>query len=111
MTAAKYGLDRLTAICDYNHVTQTDVIEVTKPLAPLADKWRAFGWHVAEIDGHDFGQILAALAEASQTTDRPTMVVANTVKGKGVSFLEHIVGWHGRAPNAEQAARALEEIG
>ncbi len=111
MTAAKYGLDRLTAICDYNHVTQTGPIEVTKPLAPLAEKWRAFGWHVVEIDGHDFGQILAALAEARQTAGRPTMIVATTVKGKGVSFFEHVVGWHGRAPNAEQAARALEEIG
>ncbi len=111
LTATKYGLAGLTAICDYNHVTQTGIIEVTKPLAPLADKWRAFGWHVVEIDGHDFGQILAALAEARQTTDRPTMIIAHTVKGKGVSFFEHVVGWHGRAPDAGQAARALEEIG
>lgn len=111
MTAAKYGLDNLTAICDHNHATQTGPIEVTKPLAPLTDKWRAFGWHTLAIDGHDFGQILDALAEARRTTCRPTMIVAHTVKGKGVSFLEHAEGWHGRAPNAEQAACALEEIG
>lgn len=111
MTVAKYRLDNLTAICDYNHATQTGTIEVTKPLAPLADKWRAFGWHVVEIDGHDFGQILAALHEARQVSGQPTMIVAETVKGKGVSFLENAIGWHGRAPNAEQAARALEEIG
>lgn len=111
MTAAKYRLDNLTAICDYNHATQTGTIEVTKPLEPLADKWRAFGWHAVEIDGHDFGQILAALGEARQVAGRPTMIVAQTVKGKGVSFLEHAIGWHGRSPNPEQAARALEEIG
>ena len=111
MTAAKYGLDNLTAICDHNHATQTGTIEITKPLAPLAEKWCAFGWHALEIDGHDITQILAALAEARQTPGRPTMIVANTIKGKGVSFLEHTIGWHGRALNAEQAARALEEIG
>jgi transketolase len=110
LTAAKYHLGSLCAICDYNRVTQTGPIDVTKPLDPLAEKWRAFGWHAIEVDGHDFGQICAALAEARTMTDRPTMIVAHTIKGKGISFMEHSVGWHGRAPNAEQAAAALEEL-
>lgn len=111
LTAAKYRLGNLCALCDNNGFSQTGALEVTKPLAPLTDKWRAFGWHVLEIDGHDFEQILDALGHARRTTDKPTMIVAHTIKGKGISFMENVAGWHGRAPDAEQAACALEEIG
>jgi len=111
LTAAKYRLDHLTALCDHNNVTQSGTIDEIKPVKPLADKWRTFGWHAIDIDGHDFRQILNALAEARNTHGRPTMIVAHTVKGKGVSFMEHVVSWHGRAANAEQARQALEEIG
>lgn len=110
LTAAKYRLGSLCAMIDYNHATQTGPTDVTKPLDPLADKWRAFGWHALEVDGHDLDQICAALAEAEMVADRPTMIVARTIKGKGVSFMEHSVGWHGRAPNAAQTAAALEEL-
>ncbi len=77
---------------------------------PLAAKWRAFGWHVLEISGHDLGQVLDALEEAKKTKGKPTMIIANTVKGKGVSFMENQVDWHGVAPKPEQVARALEEL-
>lgn len=111
LTAAKYRLDNLTALCDHNHLQQSGTNDEIKPIDPLPDKWRAFGWHVIEIDGHDFRAILDALAEARSTTGRPTMIIANTVKGKGVSFMEHGVDWHGRAASAEQSEQALKEIG
>ncbi|MDA8235335.1 MAG: transketolase, partial [Clostridia bacterium] len=83
--------------------------EVMSP-EPMADKWRAFGWSVLEIDGHDYSQILAALAKAKETKGKPTMIVAETVKGKGVSYMENQCGWHGVAPNAEQVCTAIEEL-
>lgn len=111
LTAAKYRLDHLTAILDFNRMSQSGTIDEIKPLDPLADKWQAFGWHTIVIDGHDFVQILDAFAEARATRGRPTMIVAKTVKGKGVSFLENALGWHGRAASPEQAELALKEIG
>ncbi|MDR7402962.1 MAG: transketolase [Armatimonadota bacterium] len=107
MAAAHYRLDNLTAFLDHNGL-QIDgpVAEVMSP-EPLADKWRAFGWHVLEIDGHDFDAILDAVAEAQQTRGRPTMIVAKTVKGKGVPFMENEVGWHGTAPSRQELERAL----
>jgi transketolase len=80
-------------------------------LEPLADKWRAFHWHAIEIDGHDIGAVLDAFALARATEDRPTVIVAHTVKGKGVSFMEDTHAWHGKAPNADELARALVELG
>lgn len=110
MAAAHYALENLVVFIDYNGL-QIDgpVNEVMAP-EPVPDKWRAFGWHVLEIDGHDFGQILAALAEARRNGGRPTAVVARTVKGKGVSFMEHGVDWHGVAPKGEQVEQALREL-
>ena len=74
---------------------------------PLADKWRAFGWHVLEADGHDLEQILSALGQASRTTGRPTVIIARTVKGRGVPFMENKAEWHGKAPSGEQLEEAL----
>lgn len=108
MFAAHYRLN-LIAFLDHNHLQiDGNVKDVLSP-EPVADKWRAFGWTVLEIDGHDIAAIRQALHEAWQKTG-PVMIVAETVKGKGVSFMENQAGWHGVAPNAEQAAQALAEL-
>lgn len=111
MLAAHYKLDNLIAFLDHNHLQIDGEIEKVLSPEPLADKWRAFGWQVLEIDGHDQDSIRAALREAKQVTGRPVMIIAETVKGKGVSFMENQASWHGAAPNAEQAAQALAELG
>ena len=77
---------------------------------PLGEKFRAFGWHVIDCDGHDLEALLAAFKEAAETKGKPTVIVAKTVKGKGVSFMENQCGWHGKAPNKEELAAALAEI-
>lgn len=110
MAAAHYRLDNLTAFLDYNGLQIDGAIREVMSPEPLADKWRAFGWHVQEIDGHDMAAILAAVQRAQQVQGQPQMIVARTVKGKGVSFMENQAGWHGNAPNAEQVARALAEL-
>ncbi len=111
MAAAHYRTGNLTAILDYNGL-QIDgpIKEVMSPL-PFPNKWRSFGWAVREVDGHDFQDLLAAFDWAAGIKDGPSMIIANTVKGKGVSFMENEVGWHGKAPDSKQAAQALEEIG
>lgn len=110
MAAAHYRLDNLAAFVDHNGL-QIDgpVTEVMSP-EPLTDKWKAFGWHVLSIDGHDLEQILSAIEEAKKTKGRPTVIIAKTVKGKGVSFMEDQVGWHGVAPKPEQVTQALAEL-
>ena len=111
MSAVKYRLDGLTVILDYNKGQIDGYTKDVMDLEPLADKWRAFGWNVLTIDGHDYGQILDALDEAEQVRGRPTYIIAHTVKGKGVSFMEEqITRWHGVAPTREQADRAIAEI-
>jgi transketolase len=111
MAAAHYKLDNVTALLDHNgYQIDGPVREIMSP-EPVADKWRAFGWHVIEIDGHSMDQILGALAEARATRGRPTMVVAETVKGRGVSFMEGQVDWHGVAPKPAERDRALAELG
>ncbi|MBO8129093.1 MAG: transketolase [Peptococcaceae bacterium] len=109
MAASHYGLDNLTAFIDYNGFQIDGPVEEVMSIDPVAEKWRAFGWHVISIDGHDFGQILKAVEEAG-TAGRPTAVVAKTVKGKGVSFMENQVDWHGVAPKGEQIDQALAEL-
>ncbi|MFZ5652600.1 MAG: transketolase [Bacillota bacterium] len=111
MAAAHYRLDNVTAFLDHNGL-QIDgpVTEVLSP-EPLADKWRAFGWDVQVIDGHDMAQILDAVEKAAAVKGKPQMIVAETVKGKGVSFMENQAGWHGVAPKPEETQRALEELG
>ena len=110
MFAAHYKLDNLGAFFDWNGL-QIDgpIAEVMNP-TPYDKKLEAFGFHVITIDGHDFEQIAAALAEAKTVKGKPTAIIAKTVKGKGVSFMENQVGWHGSAPNDEQHAQAVAEI-
>jgi transketolase len=110
MMAGFHHLNNLTCIYDYNR-SQVDghTSEVLDP-APVADKWRAFNWDVLEIDGHNMEYILDGLEWAALPRQRPLMIIAHTVKGKGVSFMEDNAAWHGKAPNAEQAAQALREL-
>ena len=108
MWAPRHGLRHLTAIVDFNKFQATGRSTQITQLEPLADKWRAFGWDVLEIDGHDYPQLLAALE--LPTIDRPRAVVAHTVKGKGVSFMQDDLEWHYRPPSAADLARALEEL-
>ncbi len=110
MAGAKYGLDHLTAFVDRNGIQQEGRTEDIMPLEPLMDKWRAFNWNVLTIDGHDFRQILAAVEEAHGTKGRPTVVIARTVKGKGVSFMENKIKYHGAATTEEEYRQALAEL-
>ena len=110
MAAPNFKLDNLTAILDYNHLQNDYSVDDIMPIHPPVDKWRAFGWHVIDIDGHDMAQVVAALEEAKSHKGKPTMIVANTVKGKGVSYMENVCEWHGRAPCQEEAEQALEEL-
>lgn len=111
MTAAHYRLDNLCAILDRNGLQIDGQVEEVMSIEPIVDKWRAFGWDVLEIDGHDMNQILLAFDKAEGTKGKPTMVVAHTIKGKGVSFFEGKVEYHGIAPTKEELERALAELG
>ena len=110
MAAPHFKLDNLTAILDYNHLQNDYSVDDIMPIHPPVDKWQAFGWHVIDIDGHDMAQVVAALEEAKSHQGTPTMIVANTVKGKGVSYMENVCEWHGKAPCQEEADQALEEL-
>ena len=111
MSAAHYELDNLVAIVDRNGIQNDRWTHEVMELEPLPAKWSAFGWHTLEIDGHDISQVLVALDEAGRTKGKPTAIIAKTVKGKGVSFMENNPDFHGKAPSKEQLAQALEEIG
>ncbi|MFH0964113.1 MAG: transketolase [Planctomycetota bacterium] len=111
MTASHYKLDNLCAILDYNGLQIDGPIRDVMNPEPLPAKWLAFGWHVIETSAHDFDRILAALDEAERVKDKPTIIVASSVKGRGVSFMENVAEWHGKAPTKEQAAQALAEMG
>ena len=110
MFASHYKLDNLVAVVDYNGL-QIDgkLSEVCSP-EPIDKKFEAFGWHVISIDGHDFDQIDDAFKEADKITGKPVAIIQKTVKGKGVSFMENQVSWHGSAPNREQYEKAMEEL-
>ena len=110
MAAAHFKLDNLVAIVDHNKQQIDGWNFEVMNLEPLPDKWRSFGWEVIEVDGHDFSQILAAFEKAEQIKGRPTVIIAHTVKGKGVSFMENNLQFHGKAPTPEQAEKALEEL-
>jgi transketolase len=110
MAAAHYRLDKVIGFLDYNGLQIDGRLEEVMNSEPVPDKWRAFGWHVLEIDGHDFTQIAGAVAEAKKTKGKPTMIVAKTVKGKGVSFMEDQVGWHGVALKPQELEQALTEL-
>lgn len=110
MAAAHYKLDNVTAVLDYNGLQIDGTTDNVMSSDPLTDKWQAFGWHVIEVDGNDIEALLAALAEAKAVKGKPTILIARTIKGRGVSFMENEVGWHGNAPNSEQAEQALKEL-
>ena len=110
MAAAKYHLDNLCAFVDVNGLQIDGRTADVMPTEPLDEKYAAFGWHVIQIDGHDFDQIRGALAEAKTVRGKPTMILAKTVKGKGVSYMENNAGWHGKAPNAEQYEQGKAEL-
>jgi transketolase len=110
MAAAHFKADRLTAILDYNKFQETGPISREMALEPLVEKWHSFGWSVSEVDGHDILALIDALQAVRQIVDRPSIIIAHTVKGKGVSFVETDFTFHGRALSPEQAARAREEI-
>ncbi len=111
MMASHYKLDNLIAITDYNDLQIDGSVSDIKDICPIPDKWRAFGWHVLCVDGHDMKALVAALDEAKQLKDAPVMIEAKTIKGKGVSFMEDRVEWHGVAPNQDQMIAALKELG
>lgn len=108
--AGKYKLANLTVFLDRNNIQIDGHTEDVLPLEPLKEKYEAFNWHVIEIDGHDMKEIIDAVSQARMIHDRPTMIIANTIPGKGVSFMENLPEWHGKAPNKEEAKRALEEL-
>ena len=110
MTAAHFKLDHVCAIVDYNKVQENGPTNEIKNLEPLAQKWAAFGWNVLDIDGHSIEALKGAFDEFSNTKGKPTVILANTIKGKGVSFMEGKSAWHGKAPNKEQLAQALAEL-
>ena len=110
MAAAHYKLDNLTALVDRNGIQNDRFTSQVMELEPLPEKWRAFGWATLEIDGHDISQVLDALKEAQNTKGRPTVIIAHTVKGKGVSFMENNPDFHGRAPTQEEYTKAMAEL-
>jgi transketolase len=110
MSAAHYKLDNLTVIVDRNRLQQGDWTEQTMHLEPLADKWRAFGWSVREVDGHNIAQLLETFAHVPFEAGKPNCIIAHTHKGQGVSLMRDKAAWHHRVPNAEELATALEEL-
>ncbi len=110
LSAPKFALDNLVAIVDYNGGQIDGPVKEVMDLAPLADKFKAFNWNTLVIDGHNLKAIDKAFTEACKAKGRPTMIVAKTVKGKGVSFMENNIGWHGRAPKKDEADKAVKEI-
>jgi transketolase len=110
MSAAMFKVDNLTAIVDNNGIQLSGFNREIMNLEPLHKKWDAFGWHVIEIDGHDLKQVHDAITKAQETKGKPTVIIAHTIKGKGVSFMENNVDFHGKAPNTEQLEKALKEL-
>lgn len=111
MLAGKYRLHNLIAILDRNNIQIEGDTEEVMPLEPLADKWRSFGWHVIEVGGHDFETLNQAVEQAQAIHEKPTIIIAHTIPGKGVSFMERDYKWHGKPPNKEEAEKALKELG
>ena len=111
MTSSHHKLDNLTAIVDHNKYQIDGRVEEIKSIQPFADKWKAFGWSVSSCDGHNIKSIITAIDKAEKTKGKPSMIIAETVKGKGVSFMEESpLEYHGRAPNAEEERKALAEL-
>ncbi len=111
MTASHHKLDSVCAILDCNRVQENGPVNEIKNEEPILDKWRDFGWHTIEVDGHDFNEIINALDEFDSVKGKPTFIKANTIKGKGVSFMEGQAKWHGKAPKKEELEIALKDLG
>ena len=111
LSAAKHKLDNLIAVVDWNNLQIDGVVDEVKMVAPVDEKFRAFGWETFVCDGHDFDDLLAAFDKALKVEGKPVCIVAKTIKGKGVSFMEDQAGWHGKAPNDEQFEAAIKELG
>jgi transketolase len=111
MTGAKYHLGNLTAIVDNNGVQLDGFVSDIMPIEPMPSKWAAFGWNVVEVNGHSIQEVAAAFDQAALIKDKPTAIIAHTIKGKGVSFMENKSYWHGNVPSDEQLAQALDELG
>ncbi len=110
-TAHKFRLDNLVAIVDRNNLQNDGTADAIMPMEPLDDKFRTFNWHVMRIDGHDMDQVLNALVKARDHVGKPVAIIADTIKGKGVSFMENVREWHGKPPNDEQLEQALKDVG
>jgi transketolase len=110
MAAAHFKTDNLCAIVDYNRFQIDGRIEEIMNLEPLVNKWEAFGWHVVQCDGHNIDELIEAFVDAKSIHLKPTVIIAHTVKGKGVSFMEHVVDFHGRAPSEKEKEIALQEL-
>lgn len=110
MTAAQYKLDNVCALVDYNDLQIDGKLDEVKGLTPLAEKWRAFNWHVVECNGHDTAEVLKAYQEALNFKGQPSVIIAKTHKGQGVSFMQDVAGWHGKAPNEAELQQALQEL-
>ncbi len=110
MLAGKYRLRNLIAVIDRNNIQIEGDTENVMPLEPLADKWRAFNWHVIEVSGHDFTALYQAVEEAQAVHEKPTVIIAHTIPGKGVKAFERDYKWHGKAPNKEEAEMAIKEL-
>ncbi|MEK7554366.1 MAG: transketolase [Patescibacteria group bacterium] len=110
MLAGKLKLSNLTVVIDRNNIQIDGVTEDIMPLEPFREKYEAFNWHVIDVDGHDFHQIISAAGEAQAIYEKPTCIIAHTIPGKGVSFMENDYTWHGKPPNREEASRALIEL-
>lgn len=110
MEACHYRLDNLCAIIDYNRLQIDGCIDDVMCIDPLKEKYQSFGWHVLEINGHDIPQIIGAFQKAKQLKGKPTLIIANTIKGKGVEFMENVCGWHGKAPSIDQLGQALKQL-
>ena len=108
--AGKYKLSNLTAIVDRNNIQIDGYTEDVMPLEPLEDKYKAFGWHVLEVDGHNIEEFIDAVGEAKAIYEKPTVIIAHTIPGKGVDFMENKFEWHGKPPNKEEAKKALHEL-
>jgi len=111
MSASHYKLDNVCAIVDYNKIQENGPINEIKDLEPLADKWRSFGWHAVEVIGHNLKSLHEAFAQFGTKKGKPFVIIAHTIKGKGISFMEGEAKWHGKAPNNEQLKEALAELG
>jgi transketolase len=110
MFGAFHKVDNVVAIVDYNKIQLDGFVKDIMEIEPLAEKWRAFGWHTVEIDGHDFGAIKGAFSQAQAVKGKPTCIIAHTVKGKGVSFMENNPKFHGTCATAEELVKALQEL-